>query len=263
MWRANSGVPTAEWGCLRRVGMNPSRRSSSAILQREAEHQRPSGLDPAPPHPSGRGPTLSPFTTAPPQDPPGAPPGGSQFPFALARKAFQSVFLLLQSRLREARLRTPQGATRPKTGCFMAATCRIGVPPQTPPRGREASCARAAPASPLPPPIPEGLAQNFGRARVPPGRTLGGRRHYCQDQPAGPEKSLAAWPRPWPGLELDPTYREPPRELSPSPRQAGPPAPTKRPRVEAFPTPTTGRWGLGTLGRSPGLMWAGHLGPRS
>ena len=130
-----------------------------------------------------------------------------------------------------------------------------------PAAGRRAAHARPPPPRPRRPSLeawPRTLA-----ARVPPGRTLGGRRHYCQDQPAGPEKSLAAWPRPWPGLELDPTYRERPRELSPSPRQAGPPAPTKRPRVEAFPTPTTGRWGLGTLGRSPGLMWAGHLGSRS
>ena len=69
-WRkGKSGGPTAEWGRLRRVGMSPSRRSSSSILQRAAERQRPSGLDPAPPHPSGSGWTLPHFTTAPPQEP--------------------------------------------------------------------------------------------------------------------------------------------------------------------------------------------------
>ena len=191
---------------------------------------------------------------------PGAPPGGSQFPFALARKAFQSAFLFLRSRLREEWLPTPQGATRPKTGCFLAASCRLGVPPQTPPRGREASCARAASATH--PPVPGGLAQNLGRALVPPGRTRG--EEALLPGPARRAREVShCLGRPWPGVELDPTYRERPGELSPSPRQAGPPAPTKRPRVEAFPTPTTGRWGLGTLGRSSGLMWAGHLGPRS
>ena len=64
MWRANSGV-----GLPKSSRDEPSRRSSSAILQRTAERQRPSGLDSAPPHPSGRGRTLPPFTTAPPQEP--------------------------------------------------------------------------------------------------------------------------------------------------------------------------------------------------
>lgn len=180
---ANSGV-----GLPKASRDEPSRRSSSAILQRTAERQRLSGLDSAPPHPSGRGRTLPPFTTAPPQEP------------RLVAASFHSPSLERPSSpcfyfYRAGCLRRGSGLPKRQQGQTPAASSQQVAGWEYLHKPRPAAGRRAAHARPLPPPpppIPGGLAQNLGRARVPPGRTLGGRRRYCQDQPAGPEMSFAA-----------------------------------------------------------------------
>lgn len=249
--RANRAVgwPKAGWHPVPHLGRKPlPRRSSSAILQRAAKPRRPSGLGHAPP--------LGPFTTALPQETRLA----SSFHSPSLERPSPSTFLFLQHRLHEARLGTPSKGNKPKTG-YLVAPSGPHRSTRTNPASRPGGKLRTR--GPPAPPTPTlgGLSQNPGRARVPPGRKiLGG---SALPGPARRVRAISrrpAWP--WPRLELDPTYRERPRELSLSPRQAGPPAQTERPRVGAFPA-TTGRRGLGTLGRSPSLMWAGHLGPRS
>lgn len=139
---ANSGV-----GLPKASRDEPSRRSSSAILQRTAERQRPSGLDSAPPHPSGRGRTLPPFTTAPPQEP------------RLVAASFHSPSLERPSSpcfyfYRAGCLRRGSGLPKRQQGQKPAASLQQVAGWEYLHKPRPAAGRRAAHARPLPPPPP-------------------------------------------------------------------------------------------------------------
>lgn len=181
---ANSGV-----GLPKASRDEPSRRSSSAILQRTAERQRPSGLDSAPPHlPLGEGGPSLPL----PQPHPRSPAWWQPVSIRSSRERPSSpcfYFYRAGCLRRGSGLPKRQQGQKPAASSQQVAGWEYFHKPRPAARGE---LAHARPCHHHPRPSPEAWPRTLAAARVPSGRTLGGGGAIAGwTRPAGPEMFVA------------------------------------------------------------------------